>query len=147
MTTIVEDGTGLKTIKRLLEKDYFAKHSGIELVVVEPGYAKARMEIRDYHLNGANVVHGGAIFTLADFAFAAAVNSRGQVSVGINTTISYVKAAITGALTAEAKEISLSHKLGNYIVDIRNEQNDLIALFQGTAYRTKEKVPQVEDQK
>lgn len=86
-------------IRRFLEKDHFARHSGIELAEVEAGYAKATMEIRNYHLNGANIVHGGAIFTLADFAFAAAVNSREQISVGINATMSYAKAATTGVLT------------------------------------------------
>jgi len=136
----------LKSIRRFLEKDSFAKHSGVELVEVEPGYAKAKMEIRDYHLNGANIVHGGAIFTLADFAFAAAVNSRELISVGINVAISYAKAATTGVLIAEAKEVSLNRKLGIYVVDVRDEQNNLIALFQGTAYRTKEKHLKVEDQ-
>jgi acyl-CoA thioesterase len=112
--------------------------------VVAAGYAKARMEIRDCHLNGANIVHGGAIFTLADFAFAAAANSHERISVGINAAISYAKAATTGSLTAEAKEVSLNHKLGNYIVQIRDEQNDLIAFFQGTVYRKKEKHQEVE---
>jgi acyl-CoA thioesterase len=130
----------LKEAKRFLqEKDHFAKHAGIELLVVEAGYAKARMEIRDFHLNGANIVHGGAIFTMADFVFAAAVNSHDQIAVGINASISYVKAATTGVLVAEAKEISLNRKLGNYIVEIRDEQDDLIAVFQGTAYRTTKK--------
>lgn len=113
--------------------------------MVEAGYAKARMEIRDFHLNGANIVHGGAIFTLADFAFAAAVNSREQISVGISATMSYAKAATTGVLIAEAREVSLNHKLGIYIVDVRNDQNDLIAVFQGTAYRKKEKHQKAED--
>lgn len=140
-----EGGAGLKSIRRFLEKDCFAKHSGVELVEIEPGYAKAKMEIRDYHLNGANIVHGGAIFTLADFAFAAAVNSRELISVGINVAISYAKAATRGLLTAEAKEVSLNRKLGVYVVDIRDEQNNLIAFFQGTAYRTKEKHLNAED--
>lgn len=133
-------------IRRFLENDYFAKHSVIELEAVKVGYAKARMEIREYHLNGAKIVHGGAIFTLADFAFAAAVNSREQIAVGISATMSYAKAATTGVLIAEAREASLNHKLGIYVVDVRDEHNELIAIFQGTAYRKKEKHQKVEDQ-
>jgi acyl-CoA thioesterase len=128
-----------RLIRRFLERDLFAKHSGIELELVEPGHARARMEIRNYHLNGANIVHGGAIFTLADYAFAGAVNSREQIAVGISATISYAKAATAGVLIADAREISLNHKLGTYLVEVRDEENALIAMFQGTAYRKKEK--------
>ena len=49
-------------------EDLFARHSGIELLEVGPGWAKAGMKIEPYHFNGAKTVHGGAIFTLADFA-------------------------------------------------------------------------------
>ena len=56
-------------------EDLFARHTGIELRDVGPGWAKASMKIQPCHFNGARTVHGGAIFTLADFAFAAASNS------------------------------------------------------------------------
>jgi len=120
--------------------DQFAKHSGIELLEVATGYAKARMMIMDYHLNGVKIVHGGAIFTLADFAFAAASNSHGKIAVAINATISFMKAATAGVLIAEAKEISLNSKLGNYIVNITDEDNNLFAVYQGTAYRKEDEL-------
>ena len=122
----------------LSENDQFAKHSGIELMDISTGYAKAKMIIMDYHLNGVKTVHGGAVFTLADFAFAAAANSHGRIAVGINATVSYIKAVHTGALFAEARELSINHKLGNYIINIVDDQNDLVAVFQGTAYRKEE---------
>lgn len=122
----------------LSENDQFAKHSGIELMEVSTGYAKAKMIIMDYHLNGIKTVHGGAVFTLADFAFAAASNSHGRVAVGISATVSYIKAVRTGVLFAEARELSINHKMGNYIINIMDDQNDLVAVFQGTAYRKKE---------
>jgi acyl-CoA thioesterase len=58
--------------------------------------------------------------------------------MGINATVVYMKAVNTGVLFAEARELSLNHKLGNYIVNILDEQNDLVAVFQGTAYRKKD---------
>jgi acyl-CoA thioesterase len=128
----------LEKVRQFLnENDQFARHSGIELVEVAGGYAKAKMVILDYHLNGVKTVHGGAIFTLADFAFAAASNSHGRIAMGINATVVYMKAVNTGVLFAEARELSLNHNLGNYIVNILDEQNDLVAVFQGTAYRKK----------
>jgi len=46
-----------------------------------------------------------------------------------------MKPATSGILFAEAKELLLSNRLGNYVVNITNEQNELIAVFQGMAYR------------
>lgn len=57
-----------------VKKDKFASYVGIELLEVGDGYAEAQMEITDNHLNGVNILHGGAIFTLADYTFAAASN-------------------------------------------------------------------------
>ena len=129
----------MEKIKDVFSKnDKFASHAGIELLEVAPGYAKIKMEIKDYHFNGVKTVHGGAIFTLADFAFAVASNSHGRIAVGINASISYVKAATAGALYAEAREAALNHKLGTYIVEIKDDEDDLIAVFQGTVYRKKD---------
>ena len=61
-------------------------------------------------LNAADVVHGGALFTLADLAFAVASNSRGQLALSINASISYLKAARGPLLTAEAKEVSCNSR-------------------------------------
>lgn len=119
------------------EHDLFARHSGIELLEVEPGRARARMKIEPYHFNGARTVHGGAIFTLADFAFAVASNSHGTMAMGINTSISYVKAATGGILYAEAEEQSRNHKLATYTVNINDDSGELVALFQGMVYLKK----------
>lgn len=120
--------------------DYFAKHVGIEIVKLDKGYAKVKMPIEEHHLNGVKTVHGGAIFTLADFAFAVAANSHGRKSMGINASIVYTQAVGTGTLFAEAKEISLTHKLGNYTVAITDDRNSLVATFQGTVYRKSEEL-------
>jgi acyl-CoA thioesterase len=125
-------------IKRIFEGDLFAKHAGIELVSVSPGRATARMKLGPYHSNSLGSVQGGAIFTLADFAFAAACNSHGTVAVAVNVSITFMKAATTGTLTAEAREVALNPRLGAYTVNVTDEQNHLIAVFQGLAYRKSE---------
>jgi len=122
-------------IYAMFENDRFAKHTGIELLTVSPGQATARMVLHPHHLNGVGTVQGGAIFTLADFAFAAACNSHGKVAVAVNVSITFMKAATTGTLTAEAREVALNPKLGTYTVNVTDEQNNLIAVFQGLAYR------------
>ena len=90
-------------ICKKFEKDLFAKSSGIELSEVLPGYAKAVMKISENHLNAVGVVQGGAIFTLADFAFAVASNSRGKIALAIDAEISFFKSVSRGTLTAEAR--------------------------------------------
>ncbi|MBF0452242.1 MAG: PaaI family thioesterase [Candidatus Magnetomorum sp.] len=100
-----------------------------------PGYARVKMDIQPYHLNGVGIVHGGAIFTLADFAFAIAANSHDQVAVAINISIAYIKAVKDGTLYAEARELSINPKLGVYQVDVFHADKELVASFQGMAYR------------
>ncbi len=121
-------------------EDRFARHAGIELVDVGLGWAKASMKIEPFHFNGAKTVHGGAIFTLADFAFAVASNSHGNLAMGINASVSYVKAAIEGTLYAEATEQSKGHKLASYSVTITDDAGDVVAIFQGMVYRKKESI-------
>lgn len=124
-----------------VEADKFAQHSGIELIDITEGKAVARMAIKECHLNGANVTHGGAIFTLADYAFAAASNSHGVLALAVNVSISFLKPVMLGAvLTAEAEEVSLSSKLGSYTVRVKDQDNELVAIFQGMAYRKKERL-------
>lgn len=131
----------MKNIKKFFKNDKFAEHVGIELLEVSEGRAKAKLEIKKEHLNSVKIVHGGAIFTLADLAFAAASNSHGTVAVAINVSISYLKAVSKGTLIAEAKEVSKNSKLATYSILITNEGGDTIAIFQGTAYRKKDMLP------
>lgn len=120
--------------------DLFARHSGIELQEVGEGWAKASMKIEPYHFNGAKTVHGGAIFTLADFAFAVASNSHGNLAMGINTSVSFVKAPTAGTLHATAREQSRNPKLASYSVMITDDEDSVVAIFQGMVYRKKESI-------
>lgn len=130
-------------LNRLLASDRFSAHCNVELLAASPGYAKARMLIADEHLNGFGTVHGGAIFTLADLVFGSAANAHGRIAMAINCSIAYVKAAKEGYLTAEAKEVSIGHKLATYIVTITDEGDEMIATFQGTAYRKNETIEEL----
>ncbi|NMC59755.1 MAG: PaaI family thioesterase [Candidatus Methanofastidiosa archaeon] len=129
----------MEFINDFSDKDKFAKKVGIILVDFSEGYAKTKMEIKDFHLNAVNTVHGGAIFTLADFTFAIAANSHGNIAVALNVNISFLKAVSKGTLFAEAEEISINPKIATYSIRVTNEENELIATFQGMAYR-KERV-------
>ncbi len=130
----------MRAIKEFFKNDRFAEHCGIELVEVGEGRAKTRMKIEDHHLNGVNVVHGGAIFSLADLAFAAASNSHGTVAVAINASIWYVKAGLSGTLFANAREVSLNPKLATYSIEVTDDAGEIIAVFEGMVYRKKQTI-------
>ena len=65
-------------VREYFAKDQFATSIGIKLLEVRPGYAVSEMEITEQHLNALKIVQGGAVFTLADYTFAAASNAYGQ---------------------------------------------------------------------
>jgi len=136
-----QPGDGLASLHRYFKNDRFAERANIELVSVSPGYARAKMTLHPHHLNGYGTVQGGAIFTLADLAFAAASNSHGTVAVAINVSITSMRAGQTGTLWAEAKEISRNFKLGSYTVEVKDDAGEMVALFQGLVYRKSEKIP------
>lgn len=115
--------------------DNFAQVNGIEIVEVCTGRAKVSMKIEDKHRNSHGTVHGGALFTLADCAFALASNSHGIPATCINAHISYMTAAREGVLTADAEEFTKNPKLGTYTVTITDEDENKIAIFQGMVYR------------
>jgi acyl-CoA thioesterase len=121
--------------KKFLHDDKFALHAGIELLEVKNGAAKVRMEVKPFHINGVGLVHGGALFTLADFAFAAAANSHEEVAVAINASISYLKGVKAGTLYVDAEEISNSRKISVYSIRVTDDAGQLIAMFQGMAYK------------
>jgi acyl-CoA thioesterase len=127
-------------LRALFSRDRFAKLNGIELVEVGEGRATARMVVEDRHLNGVDVAQGGAIFTLADLAFAAACNSHGTIAVAINVSISFVQAARPGVLTAEATEVAMNPKLSSCTVHVKDGAGSLVAVFQGMAYRKKDTI-------
>jgi len=129
----------METLKEFFSaNDLFAKHNGIELLEAETGRATVKMKIEPYHFNAAGTVHGGAIFTVADFAFAVASNSHGRIAMGISTSVNFVKAAIKGTLYATAVENSINQKLASYTVTVTDDEGSTVAIFQGMVYRKKE---------
>ncbi len=132
----------MENVRELMAGDQFARHAGIELLEIAHGYARARMTLEKRHCNGVGMAQGGAIFTLADLAFAAACNSHGTVAVAINVSISFIRPSSAGALVAEAREHAKGKTLSHCTVHVTDEQGGLIAIFQGTAFRKGQSVDQ-----
>lgn len=129
------------TIQDFLQGDKFALLAGVELLDVGNGYAKARMEVKPEHLNGGGVCQGGALFTLADLAFAAATNSHARLTFSIDSSIHFFRSVSEGMLYAEAHEVFNHKRLANCEVRITTETGELIATFNGTGYRKDTTLP------
>ena len=126
----------IQDLERVFARDGFAQLLGIEIIELAKGYAKAACTIREDMLNFLGLPHGGAIFSLADAAFAAASNSHGQKSVALNVNISYLAAAQPGErLYAQAREEKLGKRTALYTIRVTNEENQPIAICQGLVYR------------
>ncbi|HOV80799.1 MAG TPA: hotdog fold thioesterase [Bacillota bacterium] len=129
-------GSNLERGKSRMANDAFARHLGIQLTDVKPGYASATMKVTPEMLNGAGVTHGSAVFALADVVFAAASNSHGTLALALNVNINFLKATKEGTvLSAVAREKNLTRKTGLYRLEVRDEGGELVALAQGLVYR------------
>ncbi len=105
---------------------------GMELLACEPGRAVMRMRVQALHLNGHQICHGGFIFTLADSTFAFACNSYNKVAVAAGASIEFLRPAREGdVLTCEGVERVLQGRHGVYDMTVRNQDNEVVAMFRG----------------
>ncbi len=126
-----------RVVDKMFNNDPFSQWLGIERVEDGAGISVLRMTIRKEMLNGFAVAHGGITYSLADSALAFAANGHGIQSMSIETSISHTKKVVEGdVLTASTKEISLTTRIGIYQIDVVNQNNEIVALFKGTVYRT-----------
>ncbi|MCW4024499.1 MAG: hydroxyphenylacetyl-CoA thioesterase PaaI [Candidatus Bathyarchaeota archaeon] len=117
------------------DTDHFAEELGIQLLESKDGYAKVQLKIAKKHTNAHGFTHGGAIFSLADYAFAHACNFGDNVAVALQVSINYLKPSVEGdLLTAEATRVSDGKTTGLYQVTVKNQEKT-VALFTGLAYK------------
>ena len=116
------------------ENDTFGKSSRMKLTEVREGYAEAVMEITENSCNAVGTVQGGAIFTLADMAFAGAANSYGDKCVAMSAAASFIRPGTGKRLRATARAISKGRRSCVIETEVRNEEEKLVAKFQFTGF-------------
>jgi len=115
--------------------DSFRELLGIKVLEVKDGYAKMSLEITRKHTNAVGFTHGGVIFSLADCAFAEAVNFGDRKAVAIQVSINYLRPTMEGdVLTAEATTVSDAKTLALCSVVVKKGEKD-VAMFSGLAYK------------
>ncbi|MDO4752059.1 MAG: PaaI family thioesterase [Akkermansia sp.] len=131
----------MATLIGFLKNDHFAVRSGVELLEIKPGYAKARMLVTPEHLNGGGVCQGGALFTLADLAFAAAANSHKKLTLSVNANISFLRSVKEGYVYADAEELFNHRRIPFIEVRLTNEEGELIGIMTSSGYRKDIELP------
>jgi acyl-CoA thioesterase len=126
-----------KVVDKMYNNDAFSQWLGIERMEDGAGKSVLRMTIRPEMTNGFAIAHGGITYALADSALAFASNGHGRMAVSVETSISHTVSLKEGdVITATTEEMSLSNKIGVYHVSIKNQRDEVVALFKGTVYRT-----------
>lgn len=124
-------------VEHMMRLDAFSQWMRIEVIEIKEGYSKIKMMMRQEMMNGFNVAHGGVIFSFADSALAFACNNRNNLSLALECNISFLKQVNVGdELFAETTEIHNGKSTGVYSINIINQNNQQVALFKGTCFRT-----------
>lgn len=116
----------------MFSRDRASQTTGMAIDAVAPGYAKLSMTLLPEMINGHQTAHGGAIFALADSAFAFACNSRNVASVAQHCSITYVTPGREGErLVVECRETNLTGRFGLYDATITGGDGRVVAIFRG----------------
>jgi len=117
--------------------DHFRELLGIKVLEIKDCYAKMSLKIRKEHINIAGFTHGGVIFSLADCAFAEAVNFGDKQAVAVQVSINYLRPTSEGdVLLAEAITVSDGKTLALCTVVVKKDEKD-VAMFSGLAYKVR----------
>ena len=90
----------IEEAREFFKGDRFATENGMIIEELDGEHAVTSVILTDRHKNALGGVMGGAIFTLADFAFAALTNDKQRATVAQQVSINYL-AASKGTLFAE----------------------------------------------
>ncbi len=114
----------------IFSKDLYAtKLSGIEIDEIGKDYAKCSMRLTENHKNAYGGVMGGAIYTLADFAFAVASNyEKEQATVSLSSQASFMTATAGDTLFAEAMLLKDGKRNNFFEVTVTDNLNKLVAI-------------------
>jgi acyl-CoA thioesterase len=117
--------------------DKLMRYLGMSIDIARQGYAKVSMPLSENIKNGMGVAHGGAIFSLADVAFGAAVNAEAEYCVvSLFTTIEFLRPGKTGPLTAEANVMRAGQHVQSYDVKVFDGSGELVAKCMASGFQT-----------
>ena len=125
-----------RAAQALYDGDRASQMLGMTVDSCGPGRSTVSMRIRPDMVNGHRICHGGLIFALADSAFAFACNSHGFNTVAAGAAIEFLAPGREGdVLRAIAQERWRAGRAGIYEIEVRNQREEIIALFRGRSHQ------------
>ena len=115
--------------------DRFAVENGMVLEEIGDGYSVCSLELSEHNRNANGGVMGGAIFTLADFAFAAAANNRHRPTVTQQVSVNFFSGSRGTRLTARAECRKDGRSSCVYNITVADDLGREIAQAVGTGYK------------
>lgn len=124
----------LEEAREIFSKDLYATElSGIVIDEIGENRAKCSMKLTPKHKNAYGGIMGGAIYTLADFAFAVASNyEKEQATVSLVGQANFVSATRGTVLFAEARLIKDGRRNSFFEVNVTDDLDKLIAVVSFT---------------
>ena len=132
----------LEQIRNFFKNDRFATGNGIVIDSTAEDCVRCGMELRAEHKNAAGGVQGGAIFTLADFAFAVHCNlamvcgENVKLTVGQSCSITFLKATRGRRLTATSTCVSKGRSISVYRIHVEDDLGVGIAEMLANGFTT-----------
>ncbi len=125
----------LEDARAYFAQDRFAAENGMVLEELGDGYSVCSLELSERNRNANGGVMGGAIFTLADFAFAAAANNRHRPTVTQQVSLSFFSGSRGSRLIARAVCRKDGRTSCVYNIDVVDDLGREIAQVVGTGYK------------
>ena len=119
--------TKLEEAQAFFAGDRFATENGAVIDEIGADYAVCSMKITPHHLNAAGRVMGGAVFMLADFAFAVASNFGHPADVTTTSQITFLRASQGKMLYARSQEVRRGRTTVYYETSVTDDTGALIA--------------------
>lgn len=120
---------------RFANDRYATETTGIYIEDVDTNYSKCSLTVQPCHLNAMGSVMGGAIFTLADLAFAVAACTENPQTVSLNSQINYMSPTKGPVLYAEAKCIKNGRVICIFEITVTDGDGHQVANVLTTGYR------------
>ena len=125
----------IEEARDFFKNDRFATNAGMQIDDYCEDGATCSVVLTDDHKNAYGGVMGGAIFTLADLAFAVTANNIHSLSVASQVSINYLSAPKGSKLIATAKCIKDGKTTSVITVNVADDTGRDVALFTGTAFK------------
>lgn len=108
----------------------YIEYNGIRLMELDKGYVRGEIEIRPELLNPNKVLHGGVFGTLADTVaiFGCIYLYEVATVTTVSLTLSYLKSAKSGTVSAAARMLSRGKSISHWQVDMSDADGGLLAV-------------------